>query len=194
MIIGVTGLIGSGKSEVSDVFAQLGATKIDCDRIGREVVENDPDILHRLTDAFGDTILTTDGKLDRRGLGRLAFASPENTGKLNAIVHPALLAELDRRMEKARRENYHAVVDAALLIYWDYHKKVDHTVLVSSYTRNRIKRLLAGGLSLTEIRHRTGSQLTLSYLRQRSNSVISNNEDLTSLRKKAKILYLKLTA
>ncbi len=194
MIIGVTGLIGSGKSEVSDVFEQLGARKIDCDLIGREVVEGNQDILNRLALEFGDSIITSEGKLDRKRLGRLAFANPANTEKLNSIVHPALLTELDIRMAKARQDNCHAVVDAALLIYWGYQKKVDYTVLVSSYTRNRIKRLLAGGLSLTEIRRRTASQLTLSYLRQHSDLVISNNEEVASLRKKAKILYLKLSA
>ena len=194
MIIGVTGLIGSGKSEVSDVFEQLGAKKIDCDQIGREVVEDNSDILNQLVLEFGESILTTDGRLDRRQLGRLAFANQTNTESLNSIVHPALLAELDTRMAGARRDNYHAVVDAALLIYWNYQNKMDYTVLVSSYTRNRIKRLLAGGLSLVEIRRRTASQLTLSYLRQHSDLVISNNEELISLRKKAKILYLKLTA
>lgn len=194
MILGVTGLIGSGKSEVSAVFGELGAKIIDCDQIGREVVESDSGILDRLIKSFGDTILTSERKLDRRQLGLLAFASPENTKVLNSIVHPALLAELDRRLEEARSRGYHAAVDAALLIYWNYHTKMDYAILVSSYTRNRIRRLLAGGLSNEEIRRRTQSQLPLSSLRQESDFVLSNNEDLPSLRKKAKILYLKLTS
>jgi dephospho-CoA kinase len=193
MIIGVTGLIGSGKSEVAAVFCKQGAKLIDCDRIGREVVEKDRDLQYRLVLEFGDSILTTGKKLDRRQLGRLAFSNVEKTEALNSIVHPALLAELDRRMAKARQENYHAVVDAALLIYWEYQKKVDFTILVSSHTRNRIRRLLDGGLSRVEIERRTSAQLPLSYLRTRSDFVLTNNEDLISLRKKAKILYLELT-
>jgi dephospho-CoA kinase len=192
MIIGVTGLIGSGKSEAAAVFVQLGAVLIDCDRIGREVVENDAAVLHRLTLEFGKTILTPQGKLDRRYLGRVAFSTKQNTEMLNAIVHPPLLAELDRRLEAARRSGQHAVVDAALLIYWNYQSHMDYTVLVSAHTQIRIRRLLAAGLSREEIRQRMQSQLPLSQMRRGSDFVITNNEDLTSLRIKAKTLYRKL--
>jgi len=192
MIIGVTGLIGSGKSEVVDVFHQLGAKLIDCDGIGREVVENDQKILYRLALEFGESILTPAKKLDRRQLGRLAFSDPERTKTLNAIVHPALLAELDRRLAAAREQGHNAVVDAALLIYWNYQSKMDFTVLVSSHTTIRIRRLLDRGLSREEIRQRMKSQLPLSYLRERSDIVVTNNQSLDILRKKAKILYLKL--
>jgi dephospho-CoA kinase len=85
------------------------------------------------------------------------------------------------------------VVDAALLIYWNYHRKMDYTVLVSSHTQIRIRRLLDRGLTQEEIRQRMKSQLPLSYLRQRSDFVLANNTDLDILRKKAKILYLKLS-
>jgi dephospho-CoA kinase len=193
MIIGVTGLIGSGKSEVAAMFEELGAKIIDCDQIGREVVENDPNILSQLAEKFGESILNADKTLDRGKLGKLAFSNPEKTAILNSIVHPPLLAELDRRMEHARGNNYPAVVDAALLVFWNYHKKMDYTVLVSSFTRNRIKRLLAGGLTNEEIRQRSESQLSLSYLQEWSDFVITNNNDLDDLRKKAKILYLELT-
>jgi dephospho-CoA kinase len=167
---------------------------IDCDRIGREVVENDAAVLHRLTLEFGKTILTPQGKLDRRYLGRVAFSTKQNTEMLNAIVHPPLLAELDRRLEAARRSGQHAVVDAALLIYWNYQSHMDYIVLVSAHTQIRIRRLLAAGLSREEIRQRMQSQLPLSQMRRGSDFVITNNEDLTSLRIKAKTLYLKLIA
>jgi len=193
MIVGVTGLIGSGKSEVTSVFCRMGARLIDCDQIGREVVENDQKVLYRLALEFGASILTPSKKLNRRQLGRLAFASAKNTEKLNAIVHPALLAELDRRLADARMRKYDAVVDAALLIYWNYHRKMDYTVLVSSHTQIRIRRLLDRGLTREEIRQRMKSQLPLSYLRQRADFVLANNTDLDILRKKAKILYLKLS-
>jgi dephospho-CoA kinase len=193
MILGVTGLIGSGKSEVAGVFGRLGARIIDCDRIGREVVENDQEILYRLSLEFGSNILDKKKRLNRRQLGHLAFESPDKTAFLNSIVHPALLAELDRRLEHARKNHYHAVVDAALLIFWKYHQKMDFTILVSSFTRNRIRRLIAAGLTTREIDQRTKSQLPLSHLRKHSDFVLTNNNDRGELRKKAKILYLELS-
>ena len=192
MIVGVTGLIGSGKSEVAGVFHRLGAKLIDCDRIGREVVETDQTIPYRLALEFGGSILTPSKKLRRRQLGRLAFSNPEKTGSLNAIVHPALLAELDRRLAEARKQGYDAVVDAALLINWEYHRKMDYTVLVSSRSADRMRRLVERGWSREEIRQRVKSQLPLSYLRQQSDYVIVNNQGLDSLRQKAEILYRKL--
>jgi dephospho-CoA kinase len=192
MIIGVTGLIGSGKSEAAAVMAQLGAELIDCDRIGKDIVENDSEVLHRLTLEFGKTILTQQSRLDRRYLGRLAFSTRQNTEMLNAIVHPPLLAELDRRLEAARKEKRHAVVDAALLIYWDYQRHMDCTILISAHTQVRIRRLLGAGLNREEIRQRMQSQLPLSQMRRGSDYVITNNEDLGTLQLKAKTLYLKL--
>lgn len=193
MIFGVTGLIGSGKSTVARVFARMGATLIDCDRIGKEVVESDPAVLYRLVLEFGSTILTADKKLDRRRLGQLAFSSPEKTARLNAIVHPALLAELDNRIQRARRRHTHAVVDAALLVYWKYYSRMDATILVSSYARLRTARLRRAGLSREEIGQRTKSQLSLAELHRHSDRVITNNKDLLSLQRKARKLYHELT-
>ena len=193
MIIGVTGLIGSGKSAVAAVFGFLGATIIDCDQIGREVVETDESIRYRLVLAFGQSILTDSKTLDRRQLGRLAFGSTGQTDLLNSIVHPPLLARFDDQMARARQPGHHAVVDAALLINWGYHKKMDYTILVSATAKNRTKRLLSCGLTLEEIRLRTKSQLPLSYLRRFADFVIVNNADLAGLRAQVERIYRQLT-
>jgi dephospho-CoA kinase len=193
MIIGVTGLIGSGKSAVATVFGSLGATIIDCDRIGREVVETDETIRYRLVLAFGQSILTDRRTFNRRQLGRLAFGSTEKTELLNSIVHPPLLARLDDQMSRARQSGHHAVVDAALLINWGYHKKMDYTILVSATVKNRTKRLLSCGLTLEEIRLRTKSQLPLSNLRRCADHVIVNDTDLANLRVRAEKIYRRLT-
>ncbi|HKK19911.1 MAG TPA: dephospho-CoA kinase, partial [candidate division Zixibacteria bacterium] len=74
MIIGITGMIGSGKSTAARILESLGAVVIDADQIGREVVEKDPRVLHRLARQFGNGILTRSGKLDRAALASLAFA------------------------------------------------------------------------------------------------------------------------
>ncbi len=192
MILGVTGLIGSGKSIVARTFEEEGAVLIDCDAIGREVVESDPTLQYRLVLEFGASILTAKKLIDRPALGRLAFSSPENTDKLNAIVHPPILAELDRRMVEVRRKKQNAVVDAALLIYWGYHKKVDVTILVTATVRNRFARLRAAGLTDAEITQRTKSQLSLSHLKRHSDIILTNNADRRSVQVKAVKLYRRL--
>ncbi len=193
MIFGLTGLIGSGKTAVADVFVSLGAMRIDADQIGREVVENDPDVLYQLLLAFGPDIVNNDQTLDRRALGQLAFASQSGRDKLNSIVHPALLQELDTQVVKARANKQHTVVDAALLVFWGYHKHVDVTILVTASEKDRISRMKARGFSADEIRQRSKSQLSLSELRQAADYIINNNKDLKSLQSRASNLYRELT-
>ena len=96
----ITGGIGAGKSTVSALLAELGAVVVDADLIGRQVVEDNTDVLAALVKAFGRRILTDKGTLDRRRLGRLAFATEASRARLNGIVHPPLLRELKIRPKK----------------------------------------------------------------------------------------------
>lgn len=193
MIIGLTGLIGSGKSEAATVLAQMGVVHISADAIGRWVVDTDPVVFYRLLTTFGVSILNRDLTLNRKRLGRLAFSSPANTAMLNEIVHPPLLKRLDIEIEQARRLGRHAVVDAALLIYWKYHTRMDCTVLVTSSTGKRCDRMVKRGFGQDEIRSRLRSQLPAAELRRHADFVITNNGDLASLRAKVQKLFLRLT-
>jgi dephospho-CoA kinase len=95
--VGLTGGIGSGKSEVSRRLAALGAVVIDADAIAREVVQPGTAGLAEVAGAFGDGVLLPDGSLDRPRLGEIVFADPVRRARLNAIVHPlvgARMAEL----------------------------------------------------------------------------------------------------
>ncbi|MCK5126728.1 MAG: dephospho-CoA kinase [candidate division Zixibacteria bacterium] len=193
MIIGVTGLIGSGKSFVTDIFESLGAVRIDADLIGKEVVDTDPVVFYRLVLEFGKTILNSNYSLNRKELGKLAFSSKKNTELLNSIVHPALLERLDNRINLVRSTNSHAVVDAALLIHWKYYKNVDKTIVVTASKKVRTERLLTRGLTIEEVLQRSKSQLSLSELKRYSDIELSNNHSKENLRKKAIKLYRELT-
>ncbi len=191
-LIGITGQIGSGKSEVAEIFRQHGAYVISADLIGKEVVENNPAVLRRLVKTFGREILTPKGRLRRRRLGEIVFSSDQNKNRLNKIVHPPLLNELDKRVNKALKKYDLVVIDAALLIDWDWDKKVDLTILVHSRDDVKIKRLEKKGLSKKEARQRIKSQIKYSILRKRSNIVIFNNKSLASLRLKVEKIIKRL--
>jgi dephospho-CoA kinase len=193
VIIGLTGLIGSGKSEVAAIFARMGAIHIDADAIGRHVVDTDPVVFYRLLTVFGGSILNPNLTLNRKRLGRLAFSSPANAVKLNEIVHPPLLRRLDGEITQARRLGRHAVVDAALLVYWKYQSRMDYTVLVTSSARQRYKRMVERGFDRDEIRRRRRFQPSMTELRRHADYVIANNGDLAALREKARNLFLRLT-
>ena len=97
--VGLTGGIGAGKSEVSQLLAAQGAVVIDADAVAREVVAPGTPGLAEVTTAFGPGVLRPDGSLDRTRLGEIVFADPELRARLNAIVHPkvgARMSELEQ--------------------------------------------------------------------------------------------------
>ncbi len=193
MLIGLTGLIGSGKSEVARIFEKNGAFVISADKIGKDVVENNKSILKKLVVAFGRDIISKSAKLNRKQLGRLAFSSELNKEKLNKIVHPALLKELSNQVNKAKNRYELVVIDAALLTYWGWDKKVDKTILVATNLRKRIQRLKANGYTESEVKTRTKSQLKLPELYKRSDYILTNNTTLKILEKKVENIIAGLS-
>ncbi|HTN35839.1 MAG TPA: dephospho-CoA kinase [Arachidicoccus sp.] len=89
--IGITGGIGSGKSLVSKLFAQLGVGVFDADKVAREIMDQDLRVRQSLIDAFGPSIYQPDGCLDRKRLGSIVFNDPERLKKLNSLTHPATI-------------------------------------------------------------------------------------------------------
>jgi dephospho-CoA kinase len=90
LIIGLTGGIGSGKSAVCEIFQELGVPVIDADAVSREVVEPGCPALEQIRAAFGDSIITANGQLDRATLRELIFANPAKRRQLEAILHPLI--------------------------------------------------------------------------------------------------------
>jgi dephospho-CoA kinase len=90
LVIGLTGGIGSGKSAVSDLFEQKGIHVVDADIAAREVVEPDTPALKKITEHFGQEILTTEGRLDRPKLREIIFNNPDEKSWLEALLHPLI--------------------------------------------------------------------------------------------------------
>ena len=93
-VVVITGGIGAGKSTASGFLRDKGAIIIDADLVAAQVLEKGSPVLARVAEAFGPDVLLADGSLDRAALARAAFASPEATARLNAIVHPAVAREI----------------------------------------------------------------------------------------------------
>jgi dephospho-CoA kinase len=195
ILIGVTGGIASGKTEVSKVFHKNGAIILSGDKIGKEVVEKNRMVLRELTRVFGNEILNKKVKLDRRKLGRIAFASTDAKEKLNQIIHPYLLRELRRRIESLRRDKPSGivVVDAALIVEWGLQKELNHLVFVHSRRENRIKRLQEQkSYSRREALDRIKSQLPEKAKRKLADFVIKNDRGLVELRKEANQVWKEI--
>ncbi len=117
-LIALTGGIASGKSTIARRLAERGAIIVDADQIVRDVQSPGSPVLARIAEAFGPEVITSEGALDRAALGARAFGDPELLKQLNAIVHPAVREESQRRFEQAFADDPQAVVvyDVPLLV------------------------------------------------------------------------------
>jgi dephospho-CoA kinase len=116
LLVGLTGGIGSGKSTVSAALAERGAVVIDADAITRELQAPGQPVLAAMVERFGADILRADGTLDRAAVADRVFSDPEALAELNAIVHPAVGAEIARRLEREAGTDRVVVLDVPLLV------------------------------------------------------------------------------
>jgi dephospho-CoA kinase len=184
MVIGVTGQIGSGKSTAAAILGALGAVVIDADRIGREVVDKNPQLRQRLADEFGDDVLTSEGNLRRKRLAAKAFANAEAKAKLNELVHPYLLDELRQRVNQWEARGRVVVIDAALLLDWKLDYEIDYTLVIHAGLDTRLSRLAERGISRADTLARQQAQLPFTEYRRRADRVILNRGSIDDLRRK----------
>ena len=116
LLLGLTGGIGSGKSTVSAEFARRGAVVIDADLVVRELQSPGGAVLAAMVEHFGDTILSTDGTLNRQAVADIVFNDPDQLKALNAIVHPKVGEEIDGRIEAQRESDNVVILDVPLLV------------------------------------------------------------------------------
>jgi dephospho-CoA kinase len=139
--VGLTGGIASGKSAVADAFARRGTPIVDTDAIARDVVEPGRPALAEVVRAFGPGVLDADGRLDRRALRTLVFAQPELRRRLEAILHPAIRAEMHARADAAAGP--YVVVAIPLLVENGLQAQVDRVLVVDCPPEVQLARLLA---------------------------------------------------
>ncbi|MGQ0430958.1 MAG: dephospho-CoA kinase [Microthrixaceae bacterium] len=116
LLIGLTGGIGSGKSTVSARLAERGAVVIDADEITRDLQRPGTQVFNDMVARFGAAILQADGTLDRQAVADIVFGDPQALADLGRIVHPAVGAEIGRRLESAAATDDLVILDVPLLV------------------------------------------------------------------------------
>ena len=183
MVIGVTGCTGSGKSVLAEVIAGQGWLLVDADDIGHKVVEDDPEVLNELADAFGRDILDADGKINRKFVARRAFVDPEKTQILNGIVHPALIDRLKFTINSLRSEEKNAVIDCALIFEWKIEDFFDMVVCVQAHKNLRKERIIkSDNRSPEEVEGIFSAQLPQDEKVKRADIVIANNSSIEKIK------------
>lgn len=161
-LIALTGGIAAGKSTIARRLAEHGAVVVDADAIVRDVQSPGSPVLERIADDFGADVISADGSLDRAALGAVVFADPEALARLNAIVHPAVRAESERRFALARQADPHAVVvyDVPLLAEARAGDEWDLVVVAHAPAAVRVERLVAErGMTRGEAESRIAAQV-----------------------------------
>lgn len=189
-ILGLTGPSGAGKSEVARVLEEKGYPLVDADSLVREVQRPGSPCLAALAEAFSPDILRPDGSLDRQKLAALAFCSPEQTQRLNRIVHPAVIALSEERFRQAAEAGAEAaVLDAPLLFESGMDRLCGRTVAVLAPAGERLRRIRQrDGLTEEQAKIRMGAQPSDDYYTARASLVIRNDGSAARLRTAAEDL------
>lgn len=190
--VGLTGGIGSGKSEVARLLAGHGAYVIDSDVLAREVVAPGTPGLRAVVEAFGNGVLAPDGSLDRAALAAIVFGDDEARARLNAIVHPLVGAAAAERYAAAP-EGAVVVHDVPLLVETGMAPLFDLVVVVDAPDELRVRRLVGRGLTEADARARIAAQASREERNAVADVVVENDGTLEGLRDRVAGLWAFLT-
>ena len=198
--VGLTGGIATGKTTVVGMLRELGCRVLEADKIAHQMIEPGGAAYEEVVREFGRGILTAEGLVDRQKLGAIVFGEPRRLARLNAIVHPPVLAEQMRQLAASERADPHAiaVVEAALLIEAGFDEKLEYLVVTWCTPEQQLARLTdpgqGRGLSAEQARQRIAAQMPIEEKRQRADAVIDCSGSLEHTRAQVISLFAKLKA
>lgn len=174
-VVGLTGGIGSGKSSVADLFVARGAALVDTDAIAHELTGAGGAAMPALRAAFGDAVLRADGGLDRAAMRARVFADPAAKARLEAILHPSIRAEADRRC-RAAGAPYVILAVPLLVESGSYRQRCDRILVVDCAEATQLARVIArNGLDEAEVRAIIAAQAARPARLAAADDVIDND-------------------
>jgi dephospho-CoA kinase len=192
-LVGLTGGIGSGKTTVSRLLHEAGLEVIDADAITRQLQEPGQPTLAAMVEAFGPTILHPDGTLDRAGLARRVFTDAGELATLNRLVHPAVGAEIERRLARLDGTDEVVVLDVPLLVE-SGRDDLEMLVVVDLDPDIAVARLVAHrGFDERDARARIANQADRHERLRRADVVIENGGSIDDLHDQVEALLTRLT-
>ena len=184
-----------GKSFVSGVLAELGCRVLDADETAREVVAPGSPALLEVIAKFGDSVIQSDGTLDRVALGALVFADAGKRSILNSILHPYIIAQQDERLREweALDPDGIAIVDAALMIESGGYRRFDKLIVVHCRTDVQLERLMSrDNLNFAEAEKRIAAQMPQEEKKKFADYLIDTSDGFEAARRGAVEVYGKL--
>ncbi len=193
-VLGILGGIGSGKSTIGAMFADLGAVVLDADRIAHECLTHD-DVKESIRQRFGATVFDGDA-IDRAALGKRVFDSNAERRALESIVHPCVRESIERRLQQARNDPRVplVVLDVPLLLESPLNHACDARVFVDAPRDERLRRVMTTrGWDETELDRRERAQIALDAKRRAADHVIANSGPLDAVRSAVQAVFAAVT-
>lgn len=191
LLIGITGNIGTGKSTVARMLASLGAEVIDADKVAHEVMRAGTPAHAQIVETFGPQVLGPDGEVDRARLGSIVFANPELLARLEAIVHPATLQAIARRIGATSADV--VVVEAIKLIESCLASACDNVWVTTCRPRQQVYRIMGGrGLSRAEAWERLRAQPPQEVKIARADVVVDTSGSMSRTRAQVQAAWDRL--
>jgi dephospho-CoA kinase len=191
--VGLSGGIGSGKSTVARIFSDLGAVVIDADAISREVLEPGQIGYENTILTFGESVLSESGSIDRKKLAEVVFQNPMELAKLEAIIHPAVIAKVAQIRESLPATSV-VVYDTPLLVEKGLESQFDKVIIVLADELSRKDRLVSRGLEMPDIEARISNQATDAQRVGVADYIIYNNGTLSELQDNVSKVWHQLSA
>ena len=193
-VIGLAGGIGSGKSAVAEILADLGCVVAHSDEMGRAALREEA-IRDQLVAWWGEGILDEDGEIDRSAVARIVFADPEQRRRLEALTHPWIESRRAEQFAAAPPNTPALVIDAPLLFEAGLDERCDAVIFVDAERQVRLARLKAGrGWEEADLRRREDSQLPLDVKRSGADYVIQNDGNLSDLAAQVRLVLSQIVA
>lgn len=190
LIIGLTGGIGSGKTTVADMFAELGVDIIDTDIIARDLVQPDKPAFKKITEHFGHHIVDSDGQLNRQKLSEVTFNNEKERKALESILHPSIEKEMLMQISKINKPYCIAVIP--LLFETGQQQRVDRILVVDCETDDQLQRVQnRDNRSTQQILSIINAQVSRNTRLSAADDIIENSGDMKNLHNKVDKLHKK---
>ena len=191
-IIGMTGGIGSGKSEALKIFESLNIKVIDLDNIAKEITDTSHQAIQEIKLVFGDAIFDKKNRLDRKKLREIIFSEKDQKINLEKILHPKILEEVMKRLNVLSNESY-VVIDIPLLFETNqYTSLISRSLVIDCKINDQIERVKKrDGIDTSVIQSIIEQQVGRNYRIERADDVVVNDGSIEKLEESIKALHKK---
>ena len=194
ILIGLTGGIGCGKTEVSRLLENRGAVIVDADLIVRELQQPGAEIFLRMVEMFGDKVVAPDGSLDRAAVANEVFKDAESLKRLNLLIHPVVYRVMNERVESYRNTDEVVVLDIPLLVE-NPREGLDGVLVVDLDPQIAIERIVdQRKMTIDDARARVSAQSTRVQRLAIADHVVDNSGDRDALAKQVDVAWSWITS